>query len=197
MRQAGWLQQFVRVHESQLLPNEVPKAYHDVTVAGIPQDGFKRVAKEFLGRFWELAEQGKAPALLGKAGAGKTYTAACIALTIRKALIDVAFVQCGVELQELERRRFDPWANERLNTLGTVPFLVLDDITKPRTNSFAMDMLDGVVERRYADGLPTLFTGNLVVSKRSDQEVVDMFGVGFARRMREMTQGLTSVAKDT
>jgi DNA replication protein DnaC len=194
MRPKGWLQEFVRVHESQLRENEVPVAYRDVTVDAIPHEAFKKATKGYLKNFWDLAEQGRAPAFLGRAGAGKTFSAACIALSVRRALIDVAFVRCGVELQELERRRFDPWCNDRLNWLGAAPFLVLDDINKARPNSFAMDMLDGIIERRYSDGLPTLYTGNLVITKTNDSELVDQFGVGSARRIREMASGLISVA---
>lgn len=196
MRATGWLQDFVRVHESQLRPNEVPKAYLDAKISGVDNERFTRVAKHYLSKFWELAEAGKAPAFFGRAGSYKTYTASAIALTIRQsALIDVAFVQCAVELQELERRRFDPNTNQRIDWLGTAPFVVLDDITKARANSFAMDMLDAILERRYADGLPTLFTGNAVIRKDDDSAIVDQFGVGFARRLGEMSQGLTVVSK--
>jgi hypothetical protein len=76
-----------------------------------------------------------------------------------------------------------------------VPFLTLDDINKPKPNSFALDMLDGIVERRYADGLPTMFTGNILITRIDDKALVDQFGVGFARRLREMTQGFTIVGK--
>jgi DNA replication protein DnaC len=96
MRQAGWLQEFVRVHEAQLQPNEVPKAYWDVRIEGIPDKGFKSLAKEYLSGFWDLAEKGKAPALLGRAGTGKTYTAAAITLAVRRALVDTAL--CNVVL---------------------------------------------------------------------------------------------------
>ena len=184
------------MHSSQLREAEVPKAYQHLTLEGIQSVRFQKLAKHYLQNFWELAEAGKAPALLGRAGTYKTWTASVVATYIRDtALLDVAFMQCAVELQDLERRRFEPYVSLRLDWLGKVPFLVLDDFTKPRPNSFAQDMLDGIVEKRYADGLPTLFTGNVQVSKDDWTVVADQFGAGFCRRMREMTAGLAVVGK--
>lgn len=191
-----WLDAVRKVHEAQLAPSEVPERYRDIRfVPEIPKLIARTVA-QYCALFWGLGAKGLAPALLGRAGSYKTYSACIVANQIRdKGLIDTAFVQCGPEFQQLERRRFDVESDKRIEYLCTVPFVVLDDFTKARPGSWAVDMLDAIVERRYATRLPTLFTGNCLITATDNSELLNHFGVGFTRRFREMTNGLVAVVR--
>lgn len=192
----SWLDRARRPSADLLLPNEVPELFAEVSWCEEQPSIIAQVARQYLTRFWELAPAGKAPAFIGRAGTYKSFTAAIIANRVRsQGLLDVAWVQCGPEFERLERRRFEDWTDKRLAHLASVPFLVLDDFTKVRPGSIALDMLDGLVERRYANRHPTLYTGNIALSREDDSAVVNHFGVGFARRFREGAKGLTALVK--
>lgn len=190
-----WLERRRRQHASQLPPLGLPAKYRDLPLQGIETPVFQRAAITYLQEFWTLAAVGKAPALLGRAGTYKTFTAAVIAQRVHAALLDALFIQCGPEFQELERRRFDAHTELRIKALETTTFVVLDDFTKVKPGSYGMDLLDAVVERRYADGLPTLYTGNVIIKRDDDSALVEHVGAGFARRLKETSAGLIAVAK--
>lgn len=195
MRPAGWLHALVALHPSQLGPNEIPTAYQDVTVQGIQKERVRQNVQNYLQNFWSLAEQGKAPAFFGIAETYKTFGACCIARMVReRALLDVAFVQCAVLLPELERVWFET-AQRRLERIGLAPFAVLDDISTVRPNSRSSDMIIGLIERRYSEGLPTVFTGNYEIRRTDWNEITNHFGAGTQRRIEEMTKGLVVVSK--
>lgn len=190
-----WLDRARRDSAALLRPNDVPALFADVRWCAAQPAPITRAAQSYLTNFWELAAKGRAPAFLGRAGTYKSYTAALVANTVRSALLDVAFVQCGPEFDRLERRRFDELTDSRLEQLATVPFLVLDDFTKLRPGGYAIDMLDALVERRYANQHPTLYTGNISISRDDDSALVNHFGVGFTRRFREGAKGLIALVK--
>jgi DNA replication protein DnaC len=195
-KELTWLDRARKAHEAMLTPNEVPERYRQVAFIPAMPANVARAVSDYCIGFWDLAAKGIAPAFLGRAGSYKTYSASLIANHVRnKGLLNTAFVQCGPELQQLERRRFDAESDQRIEHLCAVPFVVLDDFTKARPGSWAVDMLDAIVERRYSTGLPTCFTGNCLITATDNSELLNHFGVGFARRFREMTTGFVAVVR--
>lgn len=193
---ASWIDEVQKSHPAQLKPNEVPALFNGVGVAEIPTKSIRAVATDYLTRFWELVADGKAPAFLGRAGTYKSYAAAAIAHTVRSGgLIDTAFVQCGPEFNELERRRFELSSHQRITWLTECPFVVFDDFTKLKPGSFGADTLDAIVEKRYGAGLPSLYTGNVVVRPDDFSQITNHFGAGFSRRFQEGAAGLTVCVK--
>jgi hypothetical protein len=192
----SWLDDARKAHHLQLKPTEVPVLFADAHLNTIATPIVRRTAMNYLTGFWELADDGKAPAFLGRAGTYKSLAAAVIARFVRDtALLDTAFVQCGPEFLELERRRFEVSTHQRIVWLTLCPFVVFDDFTKLKPGSFGLDSLDAIVEKRYGYGFPTLYTGNVVVQKDDWSEVTNHFGAGFARRLQEGAAGLTAVVK--
>lgn len=190
-----WLDLARKQHEAQLAPNEVPPRYRSLALGAVQTPAFRQVAGEYLSRFWELGAEGRGFALLGRAGTYKTFTAACVANRLREALLDVVWVQCGVEFPALERRRFDERTESRLAWLATAPFCVLDDVSKVRPEGFAFEFLDALVEQRYSNQLPTAYTANWILQGGDWAPIVNSFGAGFARRMREQAEGFTVQAR--
>lgn len=181
-------------HPSQLPDVELPPAYRGLPLAGITQSAVRHATERYLEQFWTAAAEGVAPGFFGRSGTFKTW-AACVIVDVvhTTALVPSLYVAAGPEFMRLERRRFDPATDGRLQEIADRRFVVLDDITDLKPGSFAMDMLDNVVKLRDAAGLPTLYTGNVQFSRANLQPLVQQFGAGMTRRILEGTTGFLAV----
>lgn len=180
-----------RCHELWLPPNTIPVRFRRRFLSEIRNDAVVAVVRRYLGSLDDYASRGLAPAFLGKAGTYKTFGAAFIADRLyHEAHVPVMFVACSSRLPELERERYDARTNRYLQSLKTVPFLVMDDFTQVRLGSWTADMLLELADHRYGAGLPTLWTGNAVITATDQSALVNGYGASFARRVLEGSAGL-------
>jgi DNA replication protein DnaC len=103
-------------------------------------------------------------ALFGGYGVGKTHLAAAIANEVLARDVQVIFAVVPDLLDHL-RATFAPTSavsyDQRFELIRTAPLLVLDDLGTEHTTPWAREKLYQVVNHRYNERLPTVFTSNL------------------------------------
>lgn len=102
--------------------------------------------------------------LFGPYGCGKTHLAAAIANTLLDHQVPVLFVVVPDLLDHL-RSTFAPTSSvtydQRFETVKQAPLLVLDDLGTESTTAWAKEKLYQLVNFRYNERLPTVFTSNV------------------------------------
>lgn len=110
----------------------------------------------FLSSFGERQAEGKGIAFIGKAGAGKTIAAMCLA----NSLMD-----CGVEVlfkQQFEITRLSQYEDKGvIAELESCKVLFVDDFNPEYLNANGLNMLFNIFEIRIKRGLITCFTSNI------------------------------------
>jgi DNA replication protein DnaC len=184
----NWLEE--QVKPKQVLgPNEIPRRYQEVTLDIVTHPSLVKAARKYGAEFWDAAPRGLAPLFLGGAGEYKTVTAAVIAQKVRNAGIEVVWVNCAGEFTKFDREAFDPDTKKRLEKIKTTPFLVLDDFAQIPTGSRMINTLVEIGTQRYDNMLPTLYTGNLVISKGDTSKLAAHVGACLERRMLDASEG--------
>lgn len=179
-----------------LRPHNIPVYALNVPLRNIANSRVKDVIVKYLTDVDTAAGKGIAPSFLGKGGEYKTLGAAYIAQQLYdRARVQVDFVQCPVLFPRLERQRYDATTSRILDRIAQVPFLVMDDFSQLRVGTWAADFLVEVAEARYSNKLPTLWTGNLVISRDNWSAIEEKYGQAFARRVVEGSKGYTTVLK--
>ncbi len=171
------------------LPPRYANASYDILAKGSPV--LATIVKDYLARYWPLAEKGMAPAFVGRTESFKTYATAVLARQVaQSALLPVHWVACGVDLMGVS-----PWQAREAALLGpwvSAPFLILDDVTTLRANTAAVDLLQAIVLSRFDNQLPTCWTANLPAD-RLEAGLAENLGVSSARRLLECSAGFMGV----
>jgi DNA replication protein DnaC len=127
-------------------------------------------------------DQGNCLYLFGKVGSGKSLKAACllmeclrIGFTHKLGLYssNFAFVSVPKLLQEIKatfsKDYVGPSEKEISDYYSTVQFLVLDDIATEKTTEWTLQVLYVIVDSRYNNLKPTIFTSNLDLNQLAIQ----------------------------
>lgn len=167
----------------------VPRRYEAADVDEIWEQGLENCVRKYGKDFWEAAARGLAPFFAGSAGCGKTYAASVLAKAIHHVhRIEVTWCNCAEELVWFDREAFSPAVAARLQELKSAPFVVLDDFTQ-FTDGRQLNTLCEIGSARYNGMLPTLWTGNVAISKTSTAELESAVGAMLSRRIMEMSEG--------
>ncbi|MGI6317062.1 MAG: ATP-binding protein [Christensenellales bacterium] len=145
--------------------------------AALTQRELMRRVRDFCRGLCEAFPEGviKSLVLEGGAGLGKTFLLHCMA----NAFIDksVAVVLCdsyGINQAALDRED-----GERLDSLWTVPVLLVDDLgAEPLLQKITGETLFTLLNRRQNDGLTTVFSTNL-----TRDELRERYGERFTSRL--------------
>jgi DNA replication protein DnaC len=182
-------------HPLLLPPNTVPTRFVNRSLSEIENPHIVKTITTYLGlNFNNYATRGMAPAFLGRSGTWKSFGAGFIADRLyTQARVPVEYVKCSSQLPELERSRYEAATNRFLKRLKHVPFLVMDDFTQIRIGSWMADMLLEIAEDRYTAVLPTLWTGNVIITPTDQSALIEGYGASFARRLVEGARGLLVV----
>ncbi len=124
--------------------------------------------------------------LIGENGVGKTHLAvAVLKAVIRNKRIQGYFYETG-ELLKLVRDTYASDANEMdvLRPVLEADLLVLDDLGVEKTSEWVQETLGHVVNIRYSERRPTVFTTNLVDSDDSTHPKSFLYRLGPRTRSR-------------
>lgn len=191
-----WLSKQRKTHIELLHSTEVPRRFQQARLSDVQPSGLVKVAQRYSDEFWNVAPNGIAPLFLGTAGQYKTMTAAAIANGIRTHyLLDVAWCNCATEFVQFDREAFDPSTKKRLDWLKSAPFLVMDDFTSVPPKSRMAHTLVELGCTRYDAMLPTLWTGNLLITKTDRTPLVAAVGAALSRRILEASEGFAVQVK--
>lgn len=163
----------------------IPKKYHNVsyeTDVSVPvkNELIKQIQKEEGLYLW------------GESGVGKTHIACALAKNILEKGFNVRFFNTGDFLEQL-REEFDKGFDDEYEYLGlfreTMNFrgvLILDDIGAEKATDWVKERLYLIINKRYEDMLPTIFTSNFdleILSARLGDRIASRIG-GMTSRIR-------------
>jgi DNA replication protein DnaC len=187
----SWLRARCAPHPSVVGPSQVPRRYRALALDGVQNEKLREKVRQY-GRadvFWEVAPQGIGTLFVGVAGTYKTWATAVLAEAIRtQFLLDVAWTNCAEEFEMLDRTKFSAATDARVRELKTAPVCVLDDFMQVAPGGSAFALLQGVINARYDNTMPTLFTANLPADGVREA-MLAAFGANVQRRVFEMTEG--------
>ena len=139
----------------------------------------EKSAKDYIEKYDKKTSKGLY--FYGHAGSGKTHLVA----SIGNALIEKArprFVSVPELLLRL-KKGFSDNHDEYLDTISYTQLLILDDIGSEKPTEWVQEILFVIIDRRYTNFLPTLFTSNL-----SLDQLKDRLGRRIASRIAEMSE---------
>src|SRR5215204_3287351 len=120
--------------------------------------------EEYLGHWEENKEEGRGLYLCGGVGTGKTHLAvAVLNELVRRKRVPSLFVTVPELLDNLREvynkpgRDLDEW----MDAVQNANFLVLDDLGSERVTEWVRERIFVIVNHRYRESLPTIFTSNI------------------------------------
>lgn len=90
--------------------------------------------------------------LAGQSGSGKTLLGSIIGNEILKLGVRLRYVNYQVLIESMRQFKHDP-----IEVYGSCEYLIIDDFLKKNPTDFEFKTVFGMVEKRYATGLPTMF----------------------------------------
>lgn len=118
-----------------------------------------QICRRYADRFEELEKDNTGMLFLGDIGSGKSFAAACIAnelLNRKVSVIMTSFVQLLMMIQNNPREE-----TALLNRLNMARLIIFDDLGAERNTSYAIEKVYNIVDSRYRQRKPCIFTTNL------------------------------------
>lgn len=150
---------------------------------------------DYILRFKSYAEEGKAPALFGRPGTGKSYCAALVANELVanasvKTCVWAPTVEKLNHILDLRDFRKESYFGSK-QRLFEADFLVFDDFGQLRDFPRIREFFFEIVDHRYAWKKPTMFTANFTgaTTKELEKEIAKCFTESLARRILTMSEG--------
>ncbi len=150
--------------------------------------------EEYLGSWEENREDGKGLYLCGGVGTGKTHLAvAVLNEVVRKKRVPSLFVTVPELLDNLREaynkpgRDLDEW----MDAVQNADFLVLDDLGSERVTEWVRERIFVIVNHRYREQLPTVFTSNV-----GPKDLAEQLGERTASRIIAMCEWIALEGDD-
>lgn len=120
------------------------------------------IAKNYAKDFEVMKKDNVGLVFIGTVGSGKTFLASAIANElIETKQIRVKLRNFAQIINDLQKGGFDLDRNEYIRNLVSVPLLILDDLGIERDTTYAKEQVYQIVNSRYLEHKPTIFTTNL------------------------------------
>lgn len=152
--------------------------------------------KNFCENWRAVEERGLGIYLYGNSGTGKTELTACICNNLLQRYVTVA-ITSFIEVSKRLRASFKTWSTETeeeiIEKFAGVDLLILDDVGTEKlmkddnTESFMQERIYDIINRRYINLKPTIFSSNYSINELMSergvmQKIVD--------RINEMSQAV-------
>ena len=130
-----------------------------------------QICQRYVERFPELEAKNQGLLFWGAYGTGKSYAAACIANELLSRGIPV-FMTSLVKLIEaiMSREQTEASILERMRKARLVVF---DDLGAERNSGYASEQVYSIVDGRYRQRLPTIYTTNLTLNEMKNPAGLD------------------------
>ena len=149
---------------------------------------------EYLEGWEENREAGKGLYFCGGVGTGKTHLAVAVMNElIRKKRTPSLFVTVPELLDNLRETYNKPGRNldEWMDAVQNAEFLVLDDLGSERTTEWVRERIFVIVNHRYREALPTVFTSNI-----GPKDLAEQLGERTASRIIAMCDWIALEGQD-
>ena len=149
---------------------------------------------EYLEAWEENREAGKGLYFCGGVGTGKTHLAVAVMNElIRKKRTPSLFVTVPELLDNLRETYNKPGRNldEWMDAVQNAEFLVLDDLGSERTTEWVRERIFVIVNHRYREALPTVFTSNI-----GPKDLAEQLGERTASRIIAMCDWIALEGQD-
>jgi DNA replication protein DnaC len=143
---------------------------------------------EYLENWEENREAGRGLYFCGGVGTGKTHLAVAVMNElIRKKRVPSLFVTVPELLDNLRETYNKPGRNldEWMDAVQNADFLVLDDLGSERVTEWVRERIFVIVNHRYREALPTVFTSNIGL-----KDLAAQLGERTASRVIAMCEGI-------
>lgn len=104
--------------------------------------------------------------ITGPVGVGKTHLAVAMCRAANDSGLRVVMAPMNRMLMDLRPGHDEDGAY--MDTLLDVPRLIVDDVGMERSTDWTMSILDSIVEARWVDEYPTVFTTNLAAKELAE-----------------------------
>ncbi|CAN5133614.1 ATP-binding protein [soil metagenome] len=144
--------------------------------------------EEYLANWEENREEGRGLYLCGGVGTGKTHLAVAILNElVRKKRVPSLFVTVPELLDNIRQTYNKPGRNldEWMDAVQNAEFLVLDDLGSERPTEWVRERIFVIVNHRYREALPTVFTSNI-----GPEELPAQLSARTASRIIAMCEGV-------
>ena len=124
----------------------------------------KKIANAFIYSFASFRKQGRGLYIYSNTkGSGKTLLACCLVNEVlKKQDLSVKFTTIA-DYVELARGSKNEAVKEQMNAIMNTGLLIIDDIGATKEDNWISDVVYRLVNRRYEDMLPTIYTSNVMI----------------------------------
>lgn len=122
-----------------------------------------KLCRRYVERFDLMMEKNQGLLFWGDVGTGKTFASACIANALLSRKIPVmmtSFVKLLSIIQSGEERD-----SAILSRMNRAKLVIFDDLGAERGTEYALEKVYGIVDARYRQKLPAIFTTNLTLAE--------------------------------
>lgn len=144
---------------------------------------------------WQIVKsQGYGIYIFGPVGTGKTELVACICNELIKNLVPVIitnFLEVSKKLRDSYNLEVET-ENQIIDKLAKIDLLIIDDIgseilKNKQRESFMQEKIYDIINRRYINKMPTIFTSNYSIQQLIDERGLE---IRTADRMAEMSNAV-------
>src|SRR4051794_38504163 len=149
---------------------------------------------DYLENWEDNREAGKGLYFCGSVGAGKTHLAVAVMNElIQRKRVPSLFVTVPELLDNLRGAYNDPGRHldEWMAAVKNADFLVLDDLGSERSTEWVKERIFVIVNHRYREALPTIFTSNI-----GPEDLPAQLGDRTASRIIAMCEGVELIGAD-
>ncbi|HYN91637.1 MAG TPA: ATP-binding protein [Thermoleophilaceae bacterium] len=190
-RECGCRRERVAAARAARLSTSIPRRFLGVDFERWPITNLdERIVKEvrrYCRRLDENLEQGRGLYFFGEIGSGKTSLAMVVAKEVLRERRSLAIFSGPDLLARIgatyEERARDTYTG-LMDLLGSVDFLVLEDLAVAKQNEWRLEQLYAVINRRYQDQRPLLVTADV----QSPELLGEHIGERTCSRIMEMCE---------
>lgn len=129
-----------------------------------------KICRRYVDRFDMMLDNSQGMLFWGQSGTGKSFTAACIANALMEQEVPVLMTSF---VRILDSCRLDPdFKDQFIKRISKKKLVIFDDLGAERATDYALEQVYDIVDTRYRNRLPMIFTTNLTLDEMKNEQDV-------------------------